>query len=410
MPRHPHLISRLKALALLGVITSAVAAAPPQAAPGGESFFPLMAWDDVRSADTIKKMADCGINLIAFVPPKLLDACAANGVKAIVFDERVTPAWDKPFQSAPANEELAKLIPEVNSHPAVYGYHLKDEPGAEQFAELAKSAALVRKLAPGKWPYINMTPGMGDWYANEFLKSFVETCKPPVISYDNYAIGENVEFSYGYWANMWDVRTASLRYDIPFHTIVLTSAHWNYRVPTAADLRLQVYGALAYGAKGIGYYKFCSEPLSVLNAPDLGNFRMGPLDEFGEKTVTWDNLRNLNHQVKNLAPTLLKLHSDDVYHIGEIPERNHGLGEKNLITGLDSGTQFIIGEFTHVDDHSRWMLIVNKNLKESAFCRPKFRGTVKRVRYLSPVTGELKTFPAPWYALAPGQGVLLRLD
>ena len=63
-----------------------------------------------------------------------------------------------------------------------------------------------------------------------------------------------------------------------------------------------------------------------------------------------------------------------------------------------------------VDDHSRWMLIVNKNLKESAFCRPKFRGTVKQVRYLSPVTGELKPFPAPWYALAPGQGVLLRLD
>ena len=145
-------------------------------------------------------------------------------------------------------------------------------------------------------------------------------------------------------------------------------------------------------------------------APDLGNFRMAPLDECGEKTDTWHHLRNLNRQVLNLAPTLLKLRSDDVYHVGEIPERNHGISEKSLLTGLDSGVAFIIGEFTHADDGSRWIMIVNKNLSESAFCRPKYRTQPKSVRYVSPVTGELKPFPAPWYALAPGQGVLLKLD
>ena len=56
------------------------------------------------------------------------------------------------------------------------------------------------------------------------------------------------------------------------------------------------------------------------------------------------------------------------------------------------------------------MLIVNKTLDESAFCRPKWRNAPKSVKYVSPVTGELKPFPAPWYALAPGQGVLLKLD
>jgi hypothetical protein len=269
---------------------------------------------------------------------------------------------------------------------------------------------MIRKLAPGKWPYINLTPGMGDGYVKDHLEPFVSQCNPTTLSYDNYAIGEKTEFSYGFWANIWDVRSVALKHDLPFHAIVLTSAHWNYRVPSASDLRLQVYGALAYGARGIGYYKYVSEPLSIMNAPDLGNFRMAPLDEFGEKTITWEHLRNLNRLIKNLAPTLLKLRSDDVYHVGEIPERNHSLNDKSLITGLDSGLGFVIGEFTHLDDNSRWMLIVNKNLTESAFCRPKFRSPPKSVRYLSPVTGELKPFPAPWYALAPGQGVLLRID
>jgi hypothetical protein len=372
-------------------------------------FFPLTAWDDVRSADTIKKMADCGINVIAFVPPKLLDACRKNGVKAIVYDPRVSPRWDKPFDAKAANAALPELIKQVNDNPAVYGYHLRDEPGGDQFDALAKSAALVRKLAPGKWPYINLTPGMGEGYVKDYVEPFIAKCKPPILSYDNYPIGESGTFSYGYWANMWDIRSSALKHDLPFHVIVLSCAHWNYRIPTMDDLRLEVYGALAYGARGIAYYKFCSEPLSIMDAPDLGNFRGGPLDEFGEKNPNWFHLRNLNHQVQNLAPWLLKLHSDDVYHVGEVPKENHGIDDKSLVKGLDSGTQFIIGDFTH-QDGSRWVMIVNENLHESAFCRPKFRGDVKNVQYVSPVTGELRPFPAPWYALAPGQGVLLKLN
>ncbi len=368
-----------------------------------------MAWDDVEDEATIQKMAECGINMIAFVPPRLLDACNKHHVQAIVLDQRVTPNWDQPFDSKRANAVLPELIKKYNRHPAVYGYHLKDEPDGNQLVELGKSAALVRKLAPGKWPYINMTPGMGDWYATNFLQLYVDTCKPPILSYDNYAIGEAVDFSYGFWANISDIRGAALRNNIPFHNIILTAAHFNYRVPTAADLRLQMYGSLVYGAKGIAFYKFRSRPLAVLGAPDLGNFRLAPLDEFDEKTETWSSLRNINHQIKNLAPVLLKLHSDDVYHIGEIPERNHGLRETNLLSNLEAGEQFIIGEFTHKDG-SRWMMIVNKHLKMSTFCRPKFKTAPKKIEYVSPITGQLAPFPAPWYALAPGQGVLLKLS
>jgi hypothetical protein len=375
-----------------------------------DSFLPLMAWDDVENTATIKKMADCGINVIAFVPPDLLPACEKYHVKAIVFDPRVTPNWDKPFDSKRANKVLPDIIAKCNASPAVYGYHLKDEPGGDQFPELAKSAALVRKLAPGKWPYINLPPGMGKWYDTSYIQSFVDQCKPPILSYDNYAIGEKVDFSYGFWANIWDMRSAALRNNLPFHVIVLTSAHFNYRVPNDADLRLEVYGSLVYGARGIGYYKFRSRPLAVLGAPDLGNFRGGPLDDFDEKTVTWQYLRNLNRKITNLAPYLLKLHSDDVYHVGTIPEENHGITSSTLVSSLDSGKELIIGDFTSTSDGSRWVMVVNKDLHESTFCRPKFSIPAKNPQYVSPVSGKLTPFSGQWYALAPGQGVLIKLN
>ena len=123
--------SRLMSFVCVVVVLCASAAA----ARGDEkAFFPLTAWDDVRDADTIKKMAECGVNLIAFVPPKWLDACHENGVKAIVYDPRVTPAWDKPFNSKTANEVLPEIIKAHNDHPALFGYHLKDEPDGGQFA------------------------------------------------------------------------------------------------------------------------------------------------------------------------------------------------------------------------------------------------------------------------------------
>jgi hypothetical protein len=91
-------------ITLLGVITmtaSAINAAP-------KAFFPLMAWDYAEDETTLKSMADCGINIVAFVPPKALDTCQKLGIKAIVWDEKVGgESWAKPFNG----EKACKALP-----------------------------------------------------------------------------------------------------------------------------------------------------------------------------------------------------------------------------------------------------------------------------------------------------------
>ena len=393
----------LAVLALNGVVPVARAQSP-----AAKNILPIMAWDYADDEATLQKMADCGINMVAFVPPKALDACEKVGIQAIVYQEGITPArWDQPFNAAEANKALPDLIKQVNDHPAVYGYHIKDEPGGDQFAELSKSVALVKELAPGKWPYINLPPGMGEGY-DGYLDLYVNTVKPPILSYNNYPIGQDGSFSYGFWANIAQVRNAGLRHKLPFWTIVLSSAHLTYGEPNETHLRLQAWGSLVYGARGVCYYKFISSSLPILEAPDLGDWRNGPLDQFGEKTQTWKWLRNLNRQIQNVAPTILKLKSDLVYHVGEVPEQNRGIGDDTLVKGLLAGDAFIIGDFTH-EDGSRWVMIVNKHLKNSVPCRPEFRSEMEAVEYVSPITGELQDFPDPWYCLPPGQGVLLKL-
>jgi len=372
------------------------------------SFFPLMAWDYVDNMKTLKAMKDCGINIIGFVPPKMLNACRRYGMKAIVFDAEVAGNdWTKSFDAEKARQTLPALIKKINNNPAVYGYHLKDEPSPDQIPALAGAIAMVKKLAPGKVPYVNLLPGAGKDYI-AYIEQFVNIDKPTIISYDRYSLGEDGEFASTFWENIAVVHRVALEHNLPFWNTILTSAHWQYREVTAADLRLEIFGSLVYGAKGIAFYKFCSKALPVLNAPDLGNFRMGPLDQFGEKTITWYRLRRINHQVRNLGPFLLKLHSDDVYHIGKIPEENHGPVENDLVKAMPGGGEFVVGDFTH-EDGSRYIMIVNKSLTHSYKCDPQLNVEAKKIQYVSPWTGKLETFPQSWFYLAPGQGVLIRI-
>jgi NAD(P)-dependent dehydrogenase (short-subunit alcohol dehydrogenase family) len=52
---------------------------------------------------------------------------------------------------------------------------------------------------------------------------------------------------------------------------------------------------------------------------------------------------------------------------------------------------------------------VETNLTRTRLQNPEFRDPPASMEHLSPITGELKTFPSPWYCVPPGQGVLLKL-
>ena len=72
--------------------------------------------------------------------------------------------------------------------------------------------------------------------------------------------------------------------------------------------------------------------------------------------------------------------------------------------------EWIVGDFTH-EDSSRWVMIVNKDMHRSCACQPEFNVPAKKVEYVSPITGELRPYSTPYYYyLAPGQGVLLKLN
>lgn len=367
--------------------------------------FPLMAWDTPPNDPAVlAEMRRCGLTIAGFVPPAALDACHDAGLLAIVSDPRSMGYDWTNVGAAKARDQVTALVAEVREHPAVFGYYLRDEPTAGFFPGLKIVSDLVKELHPGAWPYINLFPNyanagqLGAASYEAYLEQFVETCRPPILSYDDYALFEGGGLRGEYYANLEVVRRTALKHNIPFWNIILTCSHFNYREVTHADLRFQVYTTLAYGGRGIGYFKYFS--------PAVGNFRRGPLDQFGNKTPTWFMLQNVNLQVQKLGPTLLELRSDRVYHFGQLPAGCTGPDDQSLVATISG--EMLVGDFTH-EDGTRYVMVVNKNLERSAVCAPQFRQLPATVEQVNPYTGQLNPFSGENVWLAPGQAALLRL-
>ncbi len=391
-------------LTLLAVAFATVTYLPCAAAEPA-AFFPVMAWDGVpNDAGVLQKMHDCGFTVAGFVPPAALDACQAAGLKAIVQDARVSSYdWTK-VDPKTVHDHIAEVVKEVHGHPAVFGYYLLDEPAAGIFPGLAVASGAIRELHPGVWPYINLLPNyanadqLGTPTYDEYLEKFIATCNPPIISYDHYAIFEGGGMRGEYFANLESVRRAGLKHNIPFWQIVLSVGCLSYREPSPADFSFEIYTSLAYGARGIAYFKYLT--------PAVGNFRGGPIDHFGHENPMWHTMQQLNLQIGKLGPTLLKLKSDRVYHFGDVPAGCVGPDDQSLVESIAG--PFLVGDFTH-DDGSRYFVLVNKSLTNSAYCAPKLRKPASRIDLVSAYTGAATPFVGEQCYLAPGQGAVLKI-
>jgi len=397
--------SYLASLGLVLLLTAASGIAAPAATD--TNFFPIMAWNAApKDPAVLAKMHECGLTIAGFVTPDGLKACRAAGLKAIVSDARTSGYdWAK-VDEAKARKNVASLVAKVGKNPAVFGYYLRDEPEAGIFPGLATVADLVRELSPGKWPYINLfpdyaTPGqLGTATYAEYLERFIATCHPSIISYDNYSLMDDGSVRENYWSNLESVRAACQKHGLEFWNIVLSIAHFSYRELSMADYRFQVYTTLAYGGRGISYFMYFASP--------TGNYRMAPIDQFGHQSPTWYYMQYVNLQIQKLAPTLLQLHSDDVYHIGQLPSGAHGPATNSLVSGI-AGDCFAVGDFTHRDG-TRYVMIVNKDLAKSHPCWPQFRHPPRRVQHVSAYSGTLTSYDGEDVWLPPGGGVLLKLE
>jgi hypothetical protein len=369
--------------------------------------FAILPWDwPTGGQEMFDQIRACGFNLAGFVKPEQLDHVQQAGLEGFVFDPH-NHVGDAEAELEPAEitRRVEGLVKRVGGHPAAFGYYLRDEPGARVYPGLRKWAETYKQAAPGALAYINLFPNYAspsqmntETYA-EYLESFLNVVQPRYVSYDHYAMMDDGSLRGGYFANLEAVRAAALRHGIPFWNIVLANAHFHYAEPSPATLRFQLYTTLAYGARGISYFTYF--------APKVGNYRLAPIDQFGNPTPTWEMLRNVNLQLHKLGPVYIGLKSLHVFHHPNVPHGCAGIETSRLVARLE-GDELLVGEFE--DGQGRpYALAVNKSLHRSTSFDLQFK-QAGPVHVINAYTGQAEPWAGEQIWLAPGQGMLLGVD
>ncbi len=377
--------------------------------------FAIMGWGSASpDGQQLQWMKDAGLNIAGFGRVADLPAYEQAGIQIFVSDRRINGYdFEKPLDEAEVRRNIESLAREAGQSPAVIGFMLRDEPHARAMPSLGLVARIIQEYMPGKWPYVNLFPvrvtpdRMGTAKYEDYVRLLVDMIRQPFLSYDNYSLVKSEMLDY-FYTNLEVVRRLSVETGVPFWNCVLSNAHFNYMENTDATYHLQAYATMAHGARGIQYFSYFTW--------SNGNYRLGPIDQFGNKTPSWDMIRRVNNQIHALAPTLKRLKSTGVYHYPDVPPDCRPLGESRLVQSVEMTqryvvppvqARFLIGEFTDEAGRS-FLMLVNKDLNNSFRYRLELKKPGNLV-HISQYSGREERFGREMDWVAPGAGHLFRV-
>jgi hypothetical protein len=333
---------------------------------------------------------------------ELLDKAQSVGIKIMVYREVVnffTPGEKK----------------RLKEHPAVAGYTIRDEPSAGDFADLAAIAGKIQAFDTIHPCYINLFPNyaeekqLGVSGPDAYLKhvrKYIEEVPVPVISFDHYCIQLDKEkrryIRPEYYENLEIIAEESRKAGKPFWAFALSTAHWDYPVPTLSDLRLQVYSNLAYGAQCIQYFTWfdpCCDPMWG-DGPDDG----APVRIDGTKSPSYYTVQAMNKEIKALSKVFLNSKVLWTAHTGIIPEGCKNLDVKLLprqIKSLEiSGPGALVSMLEKGKD--RFVAIVNHDINNDITVKVKGTSGLRTIDK----TGAVRTVIEE-QILTPGDVIIL---
>ena len=411
-----------------------------KAADMGNGLFPITYWvGGPATREAYRAIMDCGFTLAwgpdhwaqrNKFPPTIaamekenlaaLDTAEELGLKLMIFDRRIMHSHEgshPPESNMDKGWErrLEQAAKTYRRHPALWGYYIQDEPSAHMFPYLRKRQDVLLDADPGHVPYINLFPNyaaphmeggvldqLGTPDYETHVREFLRVVKPWLVGYDFYPYLRDGTVRPSYHDNLEVVSRLAGKAGLPFwQTIQAMSYPLTYRLPTAAEMRFQVYATLAYGGKGISYYTLWSRGL-----------RCGAVFSIsGRPGRLYHVVRSLNRELKTLGSRLLDLTCQGVYRGDRQPP---GRYVSNLSVEGNSN-ECIVGEFTNACGVPH-AILTNGNVLSTLRVTLTFGKHIGRIYELDRHDGLEKLLAKSdrgavrlTLSLAPGDGLVLVL-
>lgn len=270
----------------------------------------IMSWGGIAAdkADTLYSLAkECGFDMhLGLYRTKesaiaSMDAASRKGIGVIISFPQI-------------KDSTESAIEHIKDHPALYAYHLKDEPDTSEFGWLDSLCDKIGELDSSHPCYINLLPNWA-WGVEEYsdkIESFAAQVETPFYSFDHYPIVEvdgQIHVRPDWYRNLEEFSQMANKHGKPFWGFALAKAHsisapWPdtvYPEPTLGHLRLQVFSNLLYGAQAIQYFNFTGivDPVTC------------------EKLPAYDLVKQVNSEIRAYSHVFAGCSVLDVWHTGD---------------------------------------------------------------------------------------------
>ena len=272
-----------------------------------------------EAADLLfKDAAAAGFNMMWYYYPGsekaqiILDAAGANGLTVLMS----VPGGKDFDKNNPAH---AGVITQFKDHPALYGFNIMDEPGAQLFDQLAGVKAQVKELmgSTDKPVIVNLFPNYASntqlGYTDELsrkaayeahVRDYCDIFNPEILCYDHYPLAKDMlgsDFVFEkdmstYFENISTVRTNAWDGDIPMWLFIQAVAWGGMANPTKDQQRFLMNAALVFGVKNTLYF-FYQMPYPDETYGE--GFTKYPVDFEGNPTEDYYKVQQVNAEFKN---------------------------------------------------------------------------------------------------------------
>lgn len=256
--------------------------------------------DGAATAANFQKLAEAGLDMITLEMDQStaalqFDLAAEAGIKILAV---LAPFTDRHNIDDVDFAKVDELVERFRSHPALFGWHICDEPNINRIPGLKAIKEHIEALDPDHPVYINLNPlgsirALGTDFYRDYVDTYARDCGLSILSYDCYPTMDYGVLNWWYMCNEAVLATCR-KYGIPFWGFAAScwidreGPNNMHAKPTLENIRLTVNTHLAYGAKVMQYFTI----------RDFGGTSWSPMMREAW-TDAYDLLKEANLEMKN---------------------------------------------------------------------------------------------------------------
>lgn len=350
--------------------------------------------------------------------PSMLDMAHEAGLKVLAMDKRIGPLT----RSADAKYDpsvIREIARDYKDHPALFAYGIRDEPPADLFPRLTDIRRLFETLDPEHPALVNLFPGyatpqqLGTKSYRDYVRKFIDVFDPVVIMYDHYPLKVNRKMNTGWHDDLSLFRRESRAASIPFWIFIQCQGIRGYlRVPNQEEIFWQAATSLAYGARGIWWYRYWTQPPSEesISATEPPVQQPGSMiDRYGNRSPSWNYVCRTNEFLHKAGSALSGWDNANVARIHSGRQKIEG--DCPFVLLSDGDFNVVAGTFTRQGNVR--LVIANDSYEQPATFHLKATTPLKItnviISYNAAVPADPNSAtPAKW-ALAPAGCILIEL-